>query len=172
MNRDTINNMIKYLVILLGSIITLFIILSFFRIGLVFWFYDKIFDWVSMRLGFDYYLALFVSISTTVLFWASFPYLAWTFLVGRKVYTSSIIMLNYNLTYGMSTFDKLLIIIDEKKFNHENNMMEKTELLEIIKKLLKTDVDLDFLLNLPESDLEKLVVCIRERFDQLGKQTL
>jgi hypothetical protein len=51
-------------------------------------------------------------------------------------------------------------------------MMNKTELLEIIKKLLKTDVDLDFLLNLPESDLETLVVCIRERFDQLGKQTL
>ena len=44
-------------------------------------------------------------------------------------------------------------------------MMEKTELLEIIKKLLKTDADLDFLLNLPESDLETLVVCIRERVD-------
>jgi hypothetical protein len=51
-------------------------------------------------------------------------------------------------------------------------MMDKTELLEIIKKLLKTDADLDFLLNLPESDLENLVVCIRERFDQMGKQTL
>ena len=49
-----------------------------------------------------------------------------------------------------------------------NNMMNKAELLEIIKKLLKTDVDLDFLLNLPESDLETLVVCIRERCDQLG----
>jgi len=42
--------------------------------------------------------------------------------------------------------------------------MDKTELLEIIKKLLKTEADLDFLLNLPESDLETLVVCIRERF--------
>jgi len=50
-----------------------------------------------------------------------------------------------------------------------NNIMEKTELLEIIKKLLKTDVDLDFLFNLPENDLETLVVCIRERCDQLGK---
>jgi hypothetical protein len=46
-----------------------------------------------------------------------------------------------------------------------NNMMNKTELLEIIKKLLKADVDIDFLLDLPESDLETLVVCIRERFD-------
>ena len=50
--------------------------------------------------------------------------------------------------------------------------MGKTELLEIIKKLLKTDDDLDFLLNLPESGLETLVVCIRERCDQFGKQTL
>jgi hypothetical protein len=47
--------------------------------------------------------------------------------------------------------------------------MGKTELLEIIRKLLKTETDLNFLLNLPESDLETLVVCIRERFDQLGK---
>ena len=47
-------------------------------------------------------------------------------------------------------------------------MMNKIELLEITKKLLKTDVDLDFLLNLPESDLETLVVCIRERCDQLS----
>jgi len=50
-------------------------------------------------------------------------------------------------------------------------MMDKKELLEIIKKLLKTDVDLDFLLNLPESDLERLVVCIRERFDQVENLT-
>ena len=55
---------------------------------------------------------------------------------------------------------------------HGNTVMEKTELLEIIKKLLKTDVDLDFLLNLPESDLETLVVCIRERFDQVSKDKM
>ena len=50
--------------------------------------------------------------------------------------------------------------------------METTELLEIIKKLLKTDADLDFLLELSDNDLETLVVCIRERCDQLGKQIL
>ena len=55
---------------------------------------------------------------------------------------------------------------------YRKNFMKKTELLEIIKKLLKTEADLDFLMNLPENDLETLVVCIREWFDQLGKQTL
>jgi hypothetical protein len=48
--------------------------------------------------------------------------------------------------------------------------MNNTELLEIIKKLLKTNVDLDFLLDVPENDLETLVVCIRDRCDQLSKQ--
>ena len=43
--------------------------------------------------------------------------------------------------------------------------MGKTELLEIIKKLLETETDLDFLLNLPESDLETQIVCIRERVE-------
>ena len=68
----------------------------------------------------------------------------------------------------MSIFGRSLISTDEKKSNHENNMMKKTELLEIIKKILKTDTDLDFLLKLPESDLETLVMCIRERCDQLS----
>jgi hypothetical protein len=50
--------------------------------------------------------------------------------------------------------------------------MKSEELLEIIKKLLKTDANLDFLLDVPESDLETLVVCIRDRCDQLGKQSI
>jgi hypothetical protein len=56
-------------------------------------------------------------------------------------------------------------ILKKEGFNCGNTMMGKTELLEIIKKLLKTESDLDFLLNLPESDLETLIVCIRERFE-------
>ena len=63
-------------------------------------------------------------------------------------------------------------IMKNEGTKYGKNMMDKTDLLEIIKKLLKTETDLDFLLNLPESDLETLVVCIRERCDQLGKQIL
>lgn len=57
----------------------------------------------------------------------------------------------------------------KKRDEIQKEFMEKTELLEIIKKSLKTETNLDFLLNLPESDLEILFVCIRERCDQLGK---
>ena len=46
--------------------------------------------------------------------------------------------------------------------------MEKTELLKIIEKLLKPDVALDFLLDLPEEHLETLVGCIRDRVGQLN----
>jgi hypothetical protein len=46
------------------------------------------------------------------------------------------------------------------------NAMNKDQLLEIIKGLLGTDVNLDFLLRLSEGELETLVVCVRERLDQ------
>jgi len=50
----------------------------------------------------------------------------------------------------------------------QNRILDKKDLLEIIKKILKTEADLAFLSNLPEKDLKTLVTCIRERFDQLG----
>ena len=52
--------------------------------------------------------------------------------------------------------------------SHGKDIMEKTELLKIIEKLLKPDVALDFLLDLPEEHLETLVGCIRDRVDQLS----
>jgi hypothetical protein len=47
--------------------------------------------------------------------------------------------------------------------------MTKEELLEIIKKLLKTDTELDFLLRLDSDELRVLVAYIRDRVGQLGK---
>ena len=47
--------------------------------------------------------------------------------------------------------------------------MTKEKLIEIIKSLLKTDFDLDFLLLLKKTEIETLVACIRERVDQIGK---
>ncbi len=47
--------------------------------------------------------------------------------------------------------------------------MTKEELVEKIKELLKTDNDLDFLSELKEKELERLVACIRDRVDQVGE---
>jgi hypothetical protein len=44
--------------------------------------------------------------------------------------------------------------------------MTKEELIEIIKNILKTDLDLGFLVQLKKGELETLVACIRERVDQ------
>ena len=46
--------------------------------------------------------------------------------------------------------------------------MTKEELVEKIKELLKTDIDLDFLLELKKEEIESLVACIRDRVDQGG----
>ena len=44
--------------------------------------------------------------------------------------------------------------------------MTKEKLIEIMQGILKTDVDLGFLLQLKKRELETLVACIRERVDQ------
>ena len=47
--------------------------------------------------------------------------------------------------------------------------MTKEKLVEMVKKLLKTDAGLDFLMGLKKEDIETLVVCIRDGIDQAGK---
>lgn len=47
--------------------------------------------------------------------------------------------------------------------------MSKEELLDIIRKILKTDEDLQFLGQLNEMDLRTLVVMLRDRLDQATK---
>ncbi len=49
------------------------------------------------------------------------------------------------------------------------NRMTKDELVEKIKELLKTDINLNFLLRLKKEEVERLVACIRERVDQVCK---
>ncbi len=41
--------------------------------------------------------------------------------------------------------------------------MTKDKLVEKIREILNTDIDLNFLLILEEEDLERLVACIRDR---------
>ena len=48
--------------------------------------------------------------------------------------------------------------------------MTKVQLLNIIKDLLKTDNDLEFLLTLKNGELEALVTCIRDRIDRAEYQ--
>jgi len=45
----------------------------------------------------------------------------------------------------------------------------KEKLVEIIKDLLGTDADLNFLVKLDENDIETLVAYIRDRIEQVGK---
>ncbi len=45
-------------------------------------------------------------------------------------------------------------------------MMTKGELIEILKKLLETDTDLDFLMILAVENLETLAACVRGRVDK------
>ncbi len=45
----------------------------------------------------------------------------------------------------------------------------KERLIDLLKKILETNVDLDFLSDLEEKDLETLIAVIRDRIDQEKK---
>ena len=45
--------------------------------------------------------------------------------------------------------------------------MKTTDLIELIRRLLRSDANLDFLSKLSKIELETLVACIRERVDQI-----
>jgi hypothetical protein len=47
--------------------------------------------------------------------------------------------------------------------------MTKEKLIEILKGILNTDIDLGFLEQLKTNEIEKLVACIRERVDAAVK---
>ena len=47
--------------------------------------------------------------------------------------------------------------------------MTKNELVKKINELLKTDIDLNFLIILKKEEIERLGACIRERVDQVSK---
>jgi len=44
--------------------------------------------------------------------------------------------------------------------------MNKEELIKILQKILKTETNLDFLLELKKDDLERLVAVVRGRLDE------
>jgi len=47
--------------------------------------------------------------------------------------------------------------------------MTKDKLVEKIREILRTDNNLDFLLELKKEEIERLVACIRDRVDQVGE---
>jgi len=46
--------------------------------------------------------------------------------------------------------------------------MSKDKMVEKIKELLNTDLNLDFLLELKKEEIERLIACIRDRVGQVG----
>ena len=47
--------------------------------------------------------------------------------------------------------------------------MTKEKLVEKIVELLRTEIDLSFLLGLKKEELETMVACIRDRIDHMGE---
>ena len=63
--------------------------------------------------------------------------------------------------------DRISITRNHSAFETMGGGMTKDKLVGKIKELLKTDNDLDFLLELKKEELERLLACIRDRVDRI-----
>lgn len=85
---DTIKNLGlsigKVVLIAFIAVCALFVLLAFLRIGLFYWIYTIVEDWVAVRLGFDYYVSNLAATAFTALFSLLLPMLAWYFFLGKK----------------------------------------------------------------------------------------
>ncbi|MGC2238420.1 MAG: hypothetical protein WA584_19855 [Pyrinomonadaceae bacterium] len=73
-------------IILIGltMVLALFGFLAFLQFGFIYWIYTVVENWITVRLGFDYYLAgLFATVFVSV-FTILTPTLAWYILLGKK----------------------------------------------------------------------------------------
>ena len=61
------------------------------------------------------------------------------------------------------------IILNVRNENEDGGSMGKDDLLKILQTLLKTDAPFNFLLELKNEDLEKLVVAVRDRVEGCNK---
>jgi hypothetical protein len=59
-------------------------------------------------------------------------------------------------------------VVQKVDFLRREVRMTKEQLVETVRKLLRTDQDLDFLLQLKQKDFETLVAVVRDRVDQAG----
>ena len=66
------------------AVLSLFLLLALLRIGLIYWLYSTVEEWVTVRLGLDYYGAQLATTVVVSIFTALLPTLAWYVLLGRK----------------------------------------------------------------------------------------
>lgn len=68
----------------LTAVLGLFVLLAFLRFGFVYWIYATVENWVTERLGFDYYLAQLTTTAVVSVFTLLLPTLAWYVFLGKR----------------------------------------------------------------------------------------
>lgn len=74
----------KIILIVATAVVALFVLLAFLRFGFIYWIYSTVEDWVTIRLGFDYYVAQLIATAFSAIFSLLLPMLAWYIFLGKK----------------------------------------------------------------------------------------
>jgi len=91
-NQSRGYDVFKWILSIVTILIIAYFVLSFFRIGLIFWLYSRIEAWVTVRLGLDYYPAQALTALAIAIVTFFMPSIAWYVLLGRKKIWGFILM--------------------------------------------------------------------------------
>lgn len=88
MNQQFLKNLregfTKWFILAISIVILFFAVLAILRIGFAFTIYTAVANWVTVRLGFDYYVAEFTAVVLTALIMMFLPSILWFFISGRN----------------------------------------------------------------------------------------
>lgn len=74
----------KIILIAFMTILGLFVLLAFLQLGFIYWIYAMVENWITVRLGFDYYVSNFLATCFVSLFTVLLPTFLWYVLLGKK----------------------------------------------------------------------------------------
>ncbi len=78
------NVVVRWIVGIVSVLALLLVLLNIARIGTAYWIYSDIFQWATVNLGLDKYLAMTTATLLTTALLFSLPWLAWIFLFGKR----------------------------------------------------------------------------------------
>ncbi len=91
--KNSLNRIAKYVLTAITVLLILFLILSLFRVGLVYWLWSSVETWVTVRLGLDYYATQLITTIVVSLVVAIMPTIAWYLLLGKNKWQGTAAMI-------------------------------------------------------------------------------
>lgn len=91
--KNSFYRIAKYVLTAITVLLIVFLLLSIFRVGLIYWLWSSVETWVTVRLGLDYYATQLLTTIVVSLVVAILPSIAWYLLIGKRKWQGTAAMI-------------------------------------------------------------------------------